>query len=262
LVGIAVWVYHLERAMRSFSLVLFLAFSAFALCNASNCNHTLPDGSTCPTGKGPFTFPDLDHCSRFWQCDNGCATHMLCERDFLYDDKRHWCNTPQLVDCGKRDCDGRPCKPPTPPVDFKCPKADGLFPDAKNCIKYFQCSENIAQEKICPFENGKQLFYDPSHNWCDWPERVSCGERPICDQHDQHCSFQPTLPPTTTRAPNQCDKMGSCIDDGAYIPEGQCSQCFCECSAGRWQEGCCQPSLVFDPSLNQCNWPFNVPSCH
>ena len=35
--------------------------------------------------------------------------------------------------------------------------------------------------------NGKQECFDEAHIWCDWPERVNCGNRPICDENDENC---------------------------------------------------------------------------
>merc|ERR1712142_1040352 len=79
------------HTMKSLWQILFVVAAALTLCCADDCNKILPDNSTCPEGKGPYMYPDADHCSRFWQCDNGCVTHMLCEKDYLYDDKREWC---------------------------------------------------------------------------------------------------------------------------------------------------------------------------
>ena len=36
--------------------------------------------------------------------------------------------------------------------------------------------------------NGKQECYDPVNQWCNWPELVDCGSRPICDEFDQNCN--------------------------------------------------------------------------
>jgi len=320
------------------------------MCTAKKCTDELPNGQHCPKGKGPFFYPDPDHCSRYWQCDNGCASHMLCDMDFLYDDKHAWCNTPQQVDCGTRDCDNRDCKDPEPPFnftcphpdglfadpsncmkyfqcymgvpdrkscptkegqqllydpsttwcdwpdrvncgarpicdvhdkncdhtpselptkttkpspshDFTCPKPNGLFPDPKNCMKYYQCYENTATRMSCQFKSGQQLLYDPTTTWCDWPDRVTCGARPVCDIHDKNCNSQPTQAPTTTKAPNACDKFGACAKPGDLKPQGDCQQCFCECGSGKWLQICCQPHLVFNERIGQCDWTFNVPDC-
>ena len=46
-----------------------------------------------------------------------------------------------------------------------------------------------------------------------------------------------------------------------FYPEGDCNQCFCQCHDGFQDEICCSEGLVFDPSTNACDWPFNVNGC-
>ena len=38
--------------------------------------------------------------------------------------------------------------------------------------------------------NGVQLLYRPSNVQCDWPERVECGSRLVCDKNDNNCRKQ------------------------------------------------------------------------
>lgn len=54
---------------------------------------------TCPTDQPntPVLYPDPLHCSRYWECYNGCATNFLCEQDYLYDDVHKYCNFPDKV---------------------------------------------------------------------------------------------------------------------------------------------------------------------
>lgn len=76
---------------------------------------------------------------------------MLCEVNYLYDIPHQWCDFPQNVKCGDRDCDGRPCnQEPDDGDDFKCPSPSGYFEDPKNCAKYYQCYDSIAVHHICP----------------------------------------------------------------------------------------------------------------
>merc|ERR1712107_882001 len=119
--------------MRSLAIVLMLsAFSGVALAQFKCENHTLPDGTTCPVDDDTdHTYPDEDHCSRYWDCYNGCFTHMQCQLDYLYDITTGWCDEPEKVYCGDRDCDGRPCKDDPPvPCNFDCEAngGDGFTP--------------------------------------------------------------------------------------------------------------------------------------
>ena len=112
--------------------------------------------------------------------------------------------------------------PPTGNPDFDCPSPSGYFADPNNCIKYYHCFEGNVEEHItcpngklrfCTFYNlvyiifylnielnfyfilnsiiavnGKQECFDEVNIWCDWPERVNCGNRPICDENDENCN--------------------------------------------------------------------------
>ena len=54
------------------------------------------------------------------------------------------------VCCGERDCDGRSCNDECGEGDdFDCPKPNGFFEDPKNCMKYWQCNNDIAQHHSC-----------------------------------------------------------------------------------------------------------------
>ena len=57
-----------------------------------------------------------------------------------------------------------------------------------------------------------------------------------------------------------CDDI-ACDHGNDFYPEGDCNQCFCQCHDGFQDEICCSEGLVFDPSTNACDWPFNVNGC-
>ena len=33
---------------------------------------------------------------------------------------------------------------------FNCPEPNGTFEDFKQCDKYYECYDNIAEERLCP----------------------------------------------------------------------------------------------------------------
>lgn len=151
-------------------------------------------------------------------------------------------------------------------------KDDGYFADPKNCIKYYHCTKGVGEHITCPLANGKQECYDKKETWCDWPERVNCCNRPICDKNDEKCNENnedcveaPTTP--TTTAPNdKCSKHGGCTMNqdgmGPYKTEGPCERCFCQCvAAGYYIEEKCGPGLVFNKAYEQCDFPYNMPDC-
>ena len=75
----------------------------------------------------------------------------------------------------------------------------------------------------------------------------------------------PTVPPPTT-GPNRCAAYNPCQMDadgmGPYHAEGPCEACFCQCvMSGVFEEVCCEPGLVFNEKIEQCDWPFNIPDC-
>lgn len=97
-------------------------------------------------------------------------------------------------------------------------------------------------------------IHPPSYR-CDFPENVSCGTRPICDANDENCAPQPTAAPTA------CDDVECPSGGDTWVPEAPCAECVCQCSGGVAREICCQPGLVWNPAVNVCDFPANVPAC-
>ena len=74
---------------------------------------------------------------------------MTCPWNYLYDPKTQWCDFPEKVYCGERNCDGRPCKEnPDPVCDFDC-KYDGFFAYPENCAKYVICQNGKPNCHMC-----------------------------------------------------------------------------------------------------------------
>ena len=51
--------------------------------------------------------------------------------------------------------------------------------------------------------------------WCDHPERVDCGNRPICDENDENCIYPSTVVPKTTTPIPDFD----CPTPDGYFPD-------------------------------------------
>ncbi len=95
---------------------------------------------------------------------------------------------------------------------------------------------------------------DDGNGWCDYPENVDCGDRPICDENDENCEMQPT------EAPTPCDEV-PCGDSTEYIELGPCEECYCECSGGNVYYLCCADGLFYNPDTELCDWDYNNPGC-
>ena len=118
-------------------------------------------------------------------------------------------------------------------------------------------------------ENGIQLHYNEEKVWCDWPEKVDCGNRPVCDVNDENCDgdYEPTehpLDPTDPPVIHTCESLGHCStkEEGDLKPLGPCEACFCECTHQSYTQLCCPPGLVFNPEKNMCDWKNETPGCH
>lgn len=120
--------------------------------------------------------------------------------------------------------------------NFVCPERDGTFEDTKQCDKYYECVDGIAQDKLCP--DG--LVFDPysrKREPCDHYFNVDCGDR---------------LELQTPRGPNDlCPRL-----NGFYAhPDPSTCNVFYACVDGKAEEYVCSPGLWFDEYKGVCNWP-------
>ena len=60
-------------------------------------------------------------------------------------------------------------------------------------------------------------MYRPSNVQCDYPDRVDCGDRPVCDDNDENCEDHHLT--TTTKKPSPCDGI-ECDHGDDFYPEG------------------------------------------
>lgn len=122
--------------------------------------------------------------------------------------------------------------------EFKCPQKNGYYPDDIQCDLYYHCYGGAAEQKLCP--DG--LVFDDvnsSHERCDIPVNVDCGERKELQQ-----------PKPTKGCPRQngiyrhwdtqvCDKFVNCVD-------------------GKPNEQACPPGLIYDDVKSNCAWPSDT----
>jgi len=234
------------------------------------CDTTFPDGSDCPQDASIHRMADPDDCTSYWWCSaptNNCPTHRQCERSYLFDPNLGLCADNRRVDCGDRPCldpihcpSEHPTTPSPPPTTtpcdhtFDCKAAgDGWFGDEYNCRKYWHCYEGQGEHFTC----RDNLLYNAELIQCDYPERVDCGDRPICGPCDEDCHTQP--PPPTTIPPERCQH--ECTADGLFAEEC-CGSAFCQCYGGHGYVLHCETGLVFNDASKTCDYPANVACCN
>ena len=97
---------------------------------------------------------------------------------------------------------------------------------------------------------GIQLLYDHHHNYCDWPERVDCGDRPICDENNQNCEGEDgttSQPETTTKheeVTTEKDDKFNCPDKWGYYGDPKNCIKYYICEAGNPTRMTCQEGNI------------------
>jgi len=133
----------------------------------------------------------------------------------------------------------------------------GVYGDQYNCRKYWLCDEEVGGFHYTCEED---YLVDLQNKWSDFPDRVNCNGRPICDDCDENCHNQePTATTTTTSNPGECSEL--CSSDWGDFDIECCSNIFCKCEAGVGYFINCQPGLIFVESIDSCDWEYNVECC-
>ena len=245
--------------LRTLGLTCVLLLGVILPETAAQCNN-LPDGTTCSGIVDGEQYPDPDDCASYYECNNECAEHKLCQRNFLFD-LEYGCFYPTDVECKDRPCDNTDHCVTTPPPasttedcghpwEGDCNElGEGFYPDPYNCRKYWNCMGNLnVQHMICE----DNLLFKPDRQWCDYPENVECEDRPVCDECDNGCVTKP--PPTP-----DCGHVMDCTDmvDGYYPDPYNCRK-YWHCYAGSGDHMTCKDNLLYDPVNTWCNYPDSV----
>ena len=72
---------------------------------------------------------------------------------------------------------------------FSCPEPDGVFAHSGQCDKYYQCTDGVAEEKLC--QDG--LLFHPDRPYpCVYPQEVECLTRSAVRKYTRKGRSAPT----------------------------------------------------------------------
>ncbi|XP_043245061.1 protein obstructor-E-like isoform X1 [Amphibalanus amphitrite] len=126
-----------------------------------------------------------------------------------------------------------------PTVNFNCPEPDGFFANNEQCDKYFQCTDGVAKEHLCP--DG--LLFHPERPYpCVYPVEASCPR-----------SGRLQDPQATDECPRQFTTFRSADGDN-------CAS-FTRCVNGRAYQSACSDGLAFDENTLGCQFADMVAGC-
>jgi len=217
----------------------------------------------------------MDDCSKFWHCENGCATHQQCELGFLFDMQTKECKEASNTDCQSRHCvDPQfcPCVNYNAYEDYLCKHDDieEFFPDMTDCARFLNCTNGCFSSVLCQ----ENYLYRPDKKWCTFPREVQCGERPCL--HPDRCGTQP-VPTTTTEPPvtesttttsttpttstEDCGHTEFCQDHMSmdiYADPFNCRKYWNCFNNGNGEHVTCKDNWLFDLRYMGCNYPYLV----
>jgi len=225
---------------------------------------------------GDGYFPDPYNCRKYWHCFKGVGEHYLCPDDEngipeVYDTVYGGCNYLAQTQCGDRpmcdECDNNCGTTVTTTPDcghiMDCTDLeDGWYPDPYNCRKYWHCSNGHGSHLMCETKEGKDLQYNPDNIQCDWPDRVCCGDRQVCDDCDGNCEEDDCSNGGGGDAdcgPADHHPADICVGrkDDWYPDMFNCAK-YWHCDAERGTHFLCPNGLVYEASKVQCDYPDRV----
>lgn len=230
---------------------------------SSTPTSTTPSGGIqfqCPADHGFFPFPNACT-SEYIVCVSGSPYVTTCPNGAIFDPQSLICTEPDQASCR----------------EFKCPTPDGFYPIPGTCSgNYYSCIGGNPYVQTCP---GTAVF-DPATSVCVPAQSASCATTTTPSTTSTTASTttstttttttttRPTTTsttttttttrPTTTTAPTTTPYP--CSSTGNFEYPGSCSLYYV-CSSNGYIIASCPPGQVFNPSIEFCEPPGNVPGC-
>ncbi|GFR09421.1 peritrophin-1 [Trichonephila clavata] len=205
----------------------------------------------CPVAKdgNPILKRHESDCRKFYACNGGIFHVQICQHGLHFNPNLQACDYPENA-----GCETSVTKVPKGKVGKETFKqscelaADGtplLIPHESDCRKYYNCHNGILYPHIC--QSG--LHFNSKLQACDYPDKAGCetdypkekprGKGGLGDSSDG-CQNVRTDKTVLVPHPNDCSKFFMCDSGFSYLKA---------CPAG----------LHFNPALQSCDYPSNVP---
>ena len=199
-------------------------------------------------------------CTKYYSCTGGIKTEMQCSpidaegHKLYFNVEKQTCDWPANVKC----------EMPESIVFIMDPKLDSMnltvhLAHESDCTKFYKYLGGRKILMECPKDDdGKKLYFNPSLQVCDWHWNVEC-------KHPQPSVLirldHPILP-----VPKECPKVDPKNSTVHLAHESDCTK-FYKCSNGKRNLMDCPEDddggrLYFNPSLQVCDWHWNVGCKH
>ncbi|GFY64134.1 putative chitinase 3 [Trichonephila inaurata madagascariensis] len=127
-------------------------------------------------------------------------------------------------------------KPTSPPKEYLCPKAIGLFRSDHNCSNFIQCSNWVPYLQHCP----EGLHFNFEKQVCDYPCDAKCDKNLPC--------VSSTVPPPRP-TPDPVCPCSNCLR-----PSKESCTKYYECQNGKPIKRVCLRGQTFDSIKYRCDW--------
>ncbi|XP_034936417.1 uncharacterized protein [Chelonus insularis] len=263
----------------------------FQLSNVAKYDRKTGVQCPSPEATGQFIYP-LD-CNFFVNCWKGRPFIQPCAPGTRFNSETLECDFPHKAKCyggeiadfitsdnyeisGNRESLSKRYSPLVAYPDFnnyqpQCPEQmTGLLPHPTDCMKYLQCINGRTIIRNC----SVGTVFNPVLSICDWPKNVQGCENTFKDQSEPLPPFESgsstnsqyqnyKTPWSSTSVPvRQVVQSATCPDGfSGMMPHPTNCLKFLQCNFGHAFIMDCGPGTVFNPQINNCDWPYNVPGC-
>ncbi|KAJ8704688.1 hypothetical protein PYW07_011876 [Mythimna separata] len=136
------------------------------------------------------------------------------------------------------------------PADFSIHK---LLPHEDYCHLFYYCDNGEKILRAC----DEPLYFNSELELCVWSWQTTCV-------NDGPYTYPPTAAPEIATTPEVEDFLENGCPVNSQIPfllPHETCEKYYECDDGEKIERDCQTGTVFNPDIQACDWPSNVPQC-